>query len=96
MKPGDDDETACDGIPRHTIIIESLIKTKVGVRSEAFHNYVIDNYGDADRKVGTSNLSVPSRVIQRYPIPLGGDVRRGDGYHGKWYTYRRRGVKKLK
>ena len=22
-------------------------------------------------------LSVPSRVIQRYPIPLGGDIRRG-------------------
>ena len=46
MKPGNDDESACDSILRHAIIIESLIETKEGVRSEVFHNYVIDNYGD--------------------------------------------------
>ena len=60
VKPGDDDQSACDGIPRHTIIIESLIETKVGVRSEAFHNYIIDNYGDADVKVGTSKHVDPA------------------------------------
>ena len=48
VKPGDNHQSACDGIPRHTIIIESLIETKEGVRSEICDNYVIDIYGDAD------------------------------------------------
>ena len=48
LKPCDNDQNACDGIPRHTLILESLIESKEGVRSETFHNYVINNYGDAD------------------------------------------------
>ena len=84
VKPGDDDETACDGIPRHTIIIESLIETKVGVRSEVFHTFVIDNYGDADIKVGTSK-HIDLALILYSGIPLmittNKDVekRRGNG-----------------
>ena len=31
VKPGDDNQSACDGIPRHTICIGSLSETKVGV-----------------------------------------------------------------
>ena len=48
VKQGDEDYSACDGIPRHIIILENLIKSKEGVRSEASHNYVTDNYGDDD------------------------------------------------
>ena len=44
VKPGDNDQSACDGIPRHTIIIESSIESKEEAMSEAFHNYVIDQY----------------------------------------------------
>ena len=43
MKLGDNDQGACGGISRHTIIIKSVIESKEGVRSESFHNYVIDD-----------------------------------------------------
>ena len=33
VKPGDDDQRACDGIPRHAIILKDLIKSKEGVWS---------------------------------------------------------------
>ena len=33
------------------------------MRSEAFHNYVIDNYGDADVKVGTSKHIDPALIL---------------------------------
>ena len=58
VKPGDNDQSVCDGIPRHTIIIESLIETKEGVRSEIFHNYVIDNYEDADVTEGSGTRHI--------------------------------------
>ena len=48
VKPGDNDHSVCDGIPRHTIIVESLIETKERARSEIFHNHVIDNCGNMD------------------------------------------------
>ena len=48
VKQGDEDCSTCDGIPRHTLILESLIESEKRVRSEAFHNNVIDNYGDND------------------------------------------------
>ena len=82
VKPGDDDQSACDGIPRHTIIIESLIETKVGVRSEVFHDYAIDNHGDADVKVGTSKHIDPALILYS-GIPLmkttNKDIEKGRG-----------------
>ena len=48
VKPGDNDQSACDGIPRNKIMLESVIESREGARSEAFHNYVIDKYGDAE------------------------------------------------
>ena len=60
VKPGENDQSACDGIPRHTIIIESSIESKEEVMSEAFHNYVIDNHRYADVKQGTSRHIDPS------------------------------------
>lgn len=63
MKPGDDYQSACDVIPRHTLIIGSLFEIKVGVRSEAFHTVVIDNYGDADVRVGTSKYIDPALIL---------------------------------
>ena len=48
VKQGDRDYSVCNGIPRHKIILESLIESKEGVRSEVFHNYVIDNHKNAD------------------------------------------------
>ena len=69
VKPGDDDLNGSDGIPRHTNIIGSLIETKVGVRCEAFHNYIIDNYGDAAVKVGTSKHIDPPLILYS-GIPL--------------------------
>ena len=38
VKPGDDNQSACDSIPRHKIILEVLITSKERARSEAFHN----------------------------------------------------------
>ena len=46
-----------------------MFETKVGVRSEAFHTYVIDNYGDADIKVGTSKRIDPTLILYS-GIPL--------------------------
>ena len=37
VKQGDRDCSACDGIPMHSIILESLIESKEEVTSEAFH-----------------------------------------------------------
>ena len=50
MKVGDNNHSACDGIPRHTLIKKSLIETKERARSEIFHNYVINVFGDTDVK----------------------------------------------
>ena len=83
VKPGDNDQSACDGIPRHTIIIESLIQTKAGVRSEIFHNYVIDNYGDADVKEGSGNRHIDPALNFYSGIPLmittNKDIAKGRG-----------------
>ena len=82
VKPGDDDLNGSDGIPRHTNIIGSLIETKVGVRCEAFHNYIIDNYGDAAVKVGTSKHIDPPLILYS-GIPLmittNKDIEKGRG-----------------
>ena len=52
VKPCDNEHSACCGIPIHTIILERLIEIKERVRSEIFHNYVINNCGDDDVKEG--------------------------------------------
>jgi len=70
VKPGDNDQSACDGILRHTIIIESLIESKEGVRSEIFHNYVIDNYGDADVTEGSGTRHIDPALKFYSGIPL--------------------------
>ena len=49
----DGDDSACDGIQSYTSILKSTTESKGGVRSEAFYNYVVDNYGDADVSNGT-------------------------------------------
>ena len=70
MKPGDNDHSVCDGIPRHTIIVESLIETKERARSEIFHNYVIDNCGDIDVNKGMVNKHVDPALKFHSGIPL--------------------------
>ena len=69
VKPGDNDQSVCDGIPRHTLVLESLIESKEGARIKAFHNYVIDNNGDADIKQVTSRHTDPTLKLYS-GIPL--------------------------
>ena len=81
MKPGDNDQSAYDGIPRHTIILESFIKSKEETRSEVFHNYMINNYGDADVKQGTSRYIDPALKFYSGIKPMittNKDIKKGD------------------
>lgn len=50
MKPVcDDHKKSYDGIFKYTYLFSIVwLGGKVGLRSEAFHNYVIHNYGEAD------------------------------------------------
>ena len=64
----DRDYSAYNGIPRHTIILDSLIENKEGVRSDVFSNYVIDNYGDADVLKGTRRIDTALKIIQVFHL----------------------------
>ena len=56
--------SACNGILRHTIILESLIDIKVLMRSDPFHNFIIDSYGYADVSDGTRGIGHALKLIQ--------------------------------
>ena len=70
VKPSNNDQSACDGIPNHTIILQSVISSKERVKTEAFHNYVIDKYGDADVNEGTGNIHIYPALKFYSGIPL--------------------------
>ena len=70
VKPCDDEHSACGGIPKHTIVIESLIETKERGRNEIFHNYVINNFGDTYVKEGMVNKYIDPALKFYWDIPL--------------------------
>ena len=70
VKQGDRDYSVCNGIPRHKIILESLIESKEGVRSEVFHKQVIDNYGDADVSNGTRRIDPALKFYSGIPFMM--------------------------
>ena len=45
-------------IPTYKIVLEILIENKEGVSSKASHNFVIDNYRDADIDVSNGTRRV--------------------------------------
>ena len=79
VKQSDGGFSECDGILRHTIILESLIESKEGVRSEAFNNYMIDNYGDADVAHGTRRIDPALNFYSGIPlmININKDIKKG-------------------